>query len=178
MKKVIEIPKGATIEIRKDKVVIEYEEAFVPKNGDFCAIDEDDIVHRTLFISNGRTARDNHLSYHAAKIGTDFRITPIDGLSGTPRPMMEDERTELLEALHAIDKDWDAEKMELVDFKWVPKEGDLVYYASTAADEKVHQMTYSGAAYHHRLAERGLLFRTRAEAVACTERMIEAAKQK
>ena len=182
MKKEIEIPKGATIEIRQDKVIIEYDDVFKPKNGDFCVIDEDFYNHRTLFIYNGNTPRFGALPYHAAKVGT-ITSTRSDGwfsgtLYGTPRPMTEEERNELLEALHAIGKDWDAEKMELVELKWVPKEGDLAYYASTAADEMVYQITYSGAAYHRRLLERGLLFRTRAEAVACTEKMIEVAKQK
>lgn len=179
MKKVIEFPKGATIEVKQDRVIIEYEEAFVPKNGDFCVIDEDYVYYRTLFISDGKIAKNGgKFSYHAAKIDTDFSTTPSDGLKGNPRPATEDERNELLEALHKVGKDWDAEKMEIVDLKWVPKVGETVYYASVVSDEKASQTTYSDTAYHKRLMERGLIFRTRAEAIACTERMLEVAKQK
>lgn len=178
MKKVIEIPKGATIEVKQDRVIIKYEEAFVPKNGDFCTIDEDDRVHRTLFISNGKAMISGSLSYHVAKIGTDFNLRPIEGLSSTPRAATEDERTELLEALHKVGKDWDAEKMEIVDFKWVPKMGEVAYYASVTAGEKVYELAYSGSVYHQRLLERGLIRRTRAEAIACTDKMLEVAKQK
>ncbi len=178
MKKEIEIPKGATIEIRQDKVIIEYDDVFKPKNGDFCVIDEDYGRYRALFIHNSKAPQYATLSCYASKIGTRISTKPEVWASGIPRPATEEEREELLSELHKIGKDWDAEKMEIVDLKWVPKEGELAYYASTAADGMVHQITYSGAAYHQRLLERGLLFRTRAEAVACTERMLEAAKTK
>ena len=176
MKKEIKLPKGATIEIRQDKVIIEYDDVFKPKNGDFCVIDEDDKVHRTLFIYDGKTTKNDALSYQAAKIHTEFRIAPTKGLSGTPRPATEEEREELLSELHKIGKDWDAEKMEIVELKWEPKKGEMVYVASVMADEKVYPMTYSGAAHHRRLLERDLMFRTRAEAIACTDKMLNAIK--
>ena len=76
MKKVIEIPKGATIEVKQDRVIIKYEEAFVPKNGDFCVIDKDYGHYRTLFISDGKIAKNGgEFSYHASKINTDFSTT-------------------------------------------------------------------------------------------------------
>ena len=178
MKKEIEFPKGATIEIRQDKVIIEYEDVFKPKNGDFCAIDEDYEHLRTILIYNGKAIRCGYFEYHAAKIGTLTSIEPERWVSGTPRPVTEEERQELLSDLHKIGKDWDAEKMELVDLKWVPKEGETVYCASIATDEKVHQTKYSGFAYDKRLLERGLMTRTRAEAIACTERMLDVVKTK
>ena len=178
MKKVIELPKDATIEVKQDKIIIEYEEDFVPKDGDFCTIEEDARVNRTLFIYNGKTMQNGALSYYAAKIDTDFSLRPMEGLSGTPRPMTEDERVELLEELHAICKDWDAEKMEIVDFKWVPKLGETVYYASVTAGDKAYELTYLGKLYHRRLLERGLIRRTRAEAIACTDKMLDVVKQK
>ena len=177
MKKEIEFPKGATIEIRKDKIIIEYDDVFKPKNGDFCAIDEDD-GYRTLFIYDGKIPRDGYFSYHACRFRVLTSINPNGGVKGTPRPATEEEQGELLEALHSIGKDWDAEKMELVDLKWKPKDGEIVYLASILADEKVYQMKYSGTVYHQRLLERGLLFRTDSEAVACTERMLDAVKTK
>ena len=178
MKKEIEFPKGAMIEVRKDKIIIEYEETFVPKNGDFCAIDEGCKKYRTLFIYNGKTTKYGNLSYHAAKFPTEFSITPTVGFDAVFRPVTDEERKELLSELHKIGKDWDAEKMELVELKWVPKEGETVYFASITSDEKACQTVYSGIAYHQRLLERDLMFRTRAEAVACTERMLDAVKAK
>lgn len=178
MKKEIELPKGATIEIKKNKIIIEYDDVFEPKIGDFCVIDEDFDHHRTLFIYNGKVIRWGFFDYHAAKIGTLISIEPETWVSGTPRPATDEERNELLEALHGLGKDWDAEKMELVDLKWKPKEGEIVYLASVVTEDKVHRISYAGVEYHKRLLKRGLLFRTRAEAIACTERMLEAAKTK
>jgi hypothetical protein len=178
MKKEIELPKGATIEIKKNKIVIEYEETFAPKNGDFCVIDETPISGKVLFISDGRRAGPNRLSYHVAQNHYGVSLRPTLGLPNRARPVTDEERKELLSELHKIGKDWDAKKMELVDFKWVPKEGETVYYASAAAKEKVYEAKYSGFAYDKRLLERGLMFRTRAEAVACAERMLEAVKTK
>ena len=178
MKKEIEIPKGATIEIRKDKIVIEYDDVFKPNNGDFCAIDEDFFNFRTLFIYDGETTKNGALSYHAAKFPAEFSITPTGGLIGNPRPATDEEREELLSELHKIGKDWDAEKMQIVEQKWVPKEGETVYFPNITTEEKAYQMVYLGVVYHKLILERGLIFRTRAEAVACAERILEAAKQK
>ena len=40
----------------------------------------------------------------------------------------EAEKQALLDAMHAQDKDWDAEKCEVVDYVWKPKRGENFWY--------------------------------------------------
>ena len=46
----------------------------------------------------------------------------------------EEEKQFLLDAIHADGKDWDAEKKQIVDYKWKPKIGDAYYYIDCFLD--------------------------------------------
>lgn len=49
------------------------------------------------------------------------------------RHAKEYEKQALLGAMHDQGKDWDAEKLEIVDWVWKPKKGDVVYFIDSEA---------------------------------------------
>lgn len=169
----IKIPKGckATMYQDGDKIIVEYEEKKKFKNGDFLIIDEDEHYHRSLFIYD-REKTILH-SYHALLVRDILYFPPSDGVDiGNARGMTESERQELLEALHKIGKDWDAEKLQIVDYEWKPKYGDEYYYPRiyeynmygcgffTGTDMEINAMKYK------------LITRTKEEAIAKTKQML------
>ena len=57
-----------------------------------------------------------------------------DTLEENTRLATEEEKQLLLDALHADGKDWDADKKQIVDYRWKPKIGDAYYYIDCFLD--------------------------------------------
>jgi hypothetical protein len=129
MTRVIEIEKGRTvknIEVSDGKVVINYEEAFCPKKGDF--------VVDGSFISIFKKRHSDCLIADYAGMWLDGRY---DGCFNgeerracgkTARPATESEKQQLLDALAKEGLTWNAEKKVVEKLRWRPKEGDAYWY--------------------------------------------------
>jgi len=169
----IKIPKGcnATIYQDGDKIVIEYEEALRFKRGDFVYWSGNNegvriiLDHCDTFSDSWKCANETNIT------GENISCSEI-----CLRPATENERQQLLDALHAAGKDWNAEKMEIVDWVWRPKYGDVYYIANVNCEQKYIGSTWNGDTDDVYLNKVGIVFKTKSEAIACTERMLKAAR--
>lgn len=169
----IKIPKGckATMYQDGDKIIVEYEEKKKFKNGDFLIIDESEDHKRSLLIYDGKKIFLH--SYHALLMRDILYLTPSNGVDiSNARGMTESERQELLEALHKIGKDWDAEKLQIVDYEWKPKYGETYYIPNPCALTMYNAVAYNGDDFDRRCIERGVSYKTREEAIERAKQML------
>ena len=88
----------------------------------------------------------------------------------------EEEKQLLLDALHADGNDWDAEKKQIVDYKWKPKEDEAYYYIDSFLDVC---SSYWGVDSTDNLAySRGNCFKTGDEAQKYADKFIEILKER
>lgn len=76
-----------------------------------------------------------------------FNIQDRDNFAWTTskfRHSTEEEKQRLIKALNDQGKDWDAEKMEIVDYIWKPKIGDVIYYIDADNDDFVLDFVFEG----------------------------------
>ena len=78
------------------------------------------------------------------------------------------------ELLHKNGKDWDAEKKQLVDWQWKPKEREIYWYIST--DGLIASDVFSNDEIDNGSYDFGNCFRTEEEAKAAYERVKKALK--
>jgi hypothetical protein len=136
MKQTIEIEKGRTvknIEVSDGMVVINYEEEFCPKDGDFWYTRSNG--ESAIFILKGDYDSECKMS-HALLI-TYYRSYPMlhtqnggfrIGYSATQRLATESEKQQLLDALAKEGFTWNAEKKVVEKKRWKAKEGDAYWY--------------------------------------------------
>lgn len=169
----IKIPKGckATMYQDGDKIIVEYEEKKKFKNGDFLIVDESEDHKRSLFIYDGK--RIILHSYHALLMRDMLYLTPSNGVDiSNAREMTESERQELIDVLHKIGKDWDAEKLQIVDYEWEPKFGETYYTPSPLSYRLYNEYMFSNHPIDMRAVRYKIAFRTKEEAIAKTKQML------
>jgi len=114
------------------------EESFVPKRGDFVKEDNGD---RTLIVHSLFTLKSGHTCVKAIVVSRKIEIT-VDlyengiscGWLVNFKPATEQEKQLLLDKIHEVGKDWDAEKMEVVDWKWRAKNGEYYWIYENQSD--------------------------------------------
>ena len=178
MKKEISLPKGVTAKMYQDgdKIVIEYEESPRFKRGDFIALH---YSHKSTISLLCLDDMDKYGDYRSI-----FGISEIGYFSTTNtyfkdnvssvRLMTESEKQEVIDRLREAGKDWDAEKMEIVDFIWRPKMGDAVYFASPIHEDGFFNDVYWDTVRDKRCLKNGTIRRTKEEAISCTNKMLAA----
>lgn len=73
------------------------------------------------------------------------------------------------ELMHKYGKDWDAQKKQVVDWRWEPKEGDSYY--SVDVDGEITNYTWDGDDFDAGCYNFGNCFRTEEEAEAMAEKV-------
>jgi hypothetical protein len=129
MTRVIEIEKGRTvknIEVSDGRVVINYEEEFCPKDGDFVA--GEFMGLKFLSIHKSRIS-DKRFNYHVT-FGMDNLLHRDDWADAVfcTRFQTESEKQQLLDALAKEGLTWNAEKKAVEKKRWKAKEGDAYWY--------------------------------------------------
>lgn len=129
MKQTIEIEKGRTvksIEVSDGRVVINYEDAFCPKDGDFVAGEFLGLKFLSIYKSS---KSDKRFNYHVT-FGMDNSLRRDDWADAVfcTRLQTESEKQQLLYALAKEGLTWNAEKMVVEKLRWRPKEGDVYWY--------------------------------------------------
>lgn len=146
-------------------------EKYVPKKGDFCSW--------TWETENGNGAENycifgnstNYLYITAVSVkgaviadGDDFNTKINFSYNDIIRPLTEAEKQIVIDRLHKHGKDWDAEKMEIVDYRWRAKMDGKYWYVDSFGD-----VVYSIEENHEGDTSRfnfGNYFRTAGEAEA------------
>ena len=171
----ITIPDGCKAVI-KDKIITGEKEVQEFKDGDFVA--SNDLGAKILMIYKSKKEWyyanchasvciglcENYISYNDCCVCDDARIAT------------EEEKQFLLNALHADGKDWDADKKQIVDYKWKPKVGDNYYYIDLFldvvddiwSDDRMDALVYTS----------GNCFRTKEEAQKYADKFSEILKER
>lgn len=172
----IKIPKGckATMYQDEDKIVIEYEESPKFKRGDFVywsgclsgysgiVIIKKDCLQQDELYYFAHLDKECSLSFNC-HIGTYWR---------SQRLATDTERQQLIDALHEAGKDFDFEKMEIVDFVWMPKHGEPYYTPDVYEEDLYSQGTYYGDDDDLLVFNRGLGCKTEEEAIKRAKQML------
>ena len=115
------------------------------------------------------TGEDAYRCYIFADCGCDgLDVKGGDILRSAYRLAAPSEVENFHELLHKHQKDWDAEKKQLVDWKWKPKDGDTVYYFDEIG--QILSDSYDDFS-NGALSDFGNVFRTREEAEAMAEKV-------
>ena len=170
----IKIPKGCKATMRQDgdMIVIEYEEQRKFKKGDFV---HHECGNYAIFKEVGNLEK--CVVYATIVFGklqiSENNIPHCGYMDGIDRYASEEEKKTLIEELNKVGKDWDAEKMEVVDYVWRPKCGEMYYYPSVGLASNCYIPSNSADKYR---VERGLVFKTKEEAISCAEKMLNSIK--
>lgn len=177
-RKEIEIPDNGKVTIDGRKIIIEYEEEKSKsefRNGQF-------LTHRIgldrfiVIFKDKKDRRINALEYYVMlNYSDEIYYNDICDHNGW-HESTESEKQELLDALHKYGKDWDAEKLQIIDYKWKPQKGEPYFVVSIIETRLYNKFVWSNREYDERCFERGLIFRTKEEAVAATKKMLESIK--
>ncbi len=156
----IAIPTGCKATVSDGYVLVEAEKPEF-KRGDFVFAFGD--VHIVSNIDGDEVHFDVCVVLSSKKVyfERDF------GLELHFRHATPEERTKLLEAMHAAGKDWDAEKQEVVDWVWMPKMGEDYFMISDMG--KVMECSWDDFGTDKKRAEEKCIFRTRELAEAALE---------
>ena len=130
---VITIPDDCKAVI-KDKIITVEKEVHEFKAGDFVALNT--IGGKFLIIYKSKRGCSSSY-YHAATYNgyCENRISYNDWIVYyDARIATEEEKQFIINALHADGKDWDADKKQIVDYKWKPKEDEPYYYIDSFLD--------------------------------------------
>ena len=111
------------------KQIVEYVPAYEPKDGDFVYVENS--RYKYIFIKKvGPALTEKYISLNIeyGNLSDECHKCCDDECIISIRPATEEEKNLLLSKLHENGKDWDPEKKEIVDWKWKPKVGELVYF--------------------------------------------------
>lgn len=173
----IKIPDNGKVIIEDTKIIIEYEEEKSEqfKNGQFLT-DRRGKDRWSIIFKDKKYRTVDPFEYYVM-------LTCCDEIScnGTCsdngwHESTESEKQELLKTLHRIGKDWDPENLQIIDYIWKPKRGETYFQSSIYNDSLFLELTWDNQFFENKLFERGLIFKTKMEAIACTKKMLECAK--
>ena len=174
---VITIPDDCRAVI-KDKIITVEKEVQEFKDGDFVSFNE--FGWRCLMIYKSTEESSNANYYHAAMYNRHCKNSVVCydywSFCNDSRIATEKEKQLLLDALHADGKDWDADKREIVGYKWKPKTGDTYYYISYGFEAAgVH---WSGDYGDNLVYNSGNCFKTEEEAQKYADKFSEILKER
>lgn len=154
----------------KKMVLKKIENAFVPKDGDFVHIPENEHLNESIIIYQ------NKFSFHSGMLTNAKCIsiqTEKDGVAiTTDRLATPSEKQLLLDAMHKSGKDWDAVNKKVVDYVWRPKMGEPYYLASPSKSALFSYEIWSNDESDVRWLNAGLIYLTKEEAIARAKRML------
>lgn len=174
----IEIPDNVKVTIDGRKIIIEYEEEESKSefnNGQF-------LTHRIgldrfiVIFKDRKDRKINALEYYVMlNYSDEIYYNDICDHNGW-HESTESEKQELLDALHKYGRDWDAEKLQIVDYIWKPKKGEIYFCPSINNDSLFIEMTWINDMADDKCFKRGLVFKTQEQAIACAKKMLESIK--
>ena len=177
-RKEIEIPDNGKVTIDGRKIIIEYEEEKSKsefRNGQFLT-HINGLDRWTIIFKDEKDREINPFEYHVMlNCVNGMFYNQICSDNGWYEST-ESEKQELLEALHKKGKDWDAEKLQIIDYVWKPKREERYFCPSIYDDSLFIEMTWNNDMADDRDFKRNLVFKTQEEAIACAKKMLESIK--
>ena len=146
-----------------------YIEPYEPEDGDFVYIQYEDGVEFIICVSD-EYSDDENFGYYL-RLGSISGELWFDRSLKTDyviiRPATEEEKQLILDNLHKVVKDWDAEKKEIVDYKWKPNSEEKYWSVRFIAfTNGFGPAKYDWENDYEDIAafEKGLVFKTKEEA--------------
>jgi hypothetical protein len=87
-----------------------------------------------------------------------------------------EEKERLLTAMQEAGKDFDFEKMEIVNYKWKPKDGERYFYPNFICDDMADTTLWDGALFDIGLFEMGIIVKTKEQATELAKKMLNSIK--
>lgn len=176
---VITIPDGCKAVIKDNVITVE---KTVPefKDGDFCISSRDG---RYFWVYIHKSGAKNHLSpFFYAFTNNESTILYYDGRCSVVEEMnklaTEEEKQILLDAMHADGKDWDADKKQIVDYRWKPKYREVYYRINYSLGIKIDSLFWYGDALDEIYFSNGNCFKTKEEAQKYADKFVELLKER
>lgn len=173
---VITIPDDCKAVI-KDKIITVEKEVKEFEGGDFVSLSN--LGGKFLIIYKNKRGLSNAY-YHAATYNgyCENRAVSYNDwcFCDEVRIATEEEKQLLLDALHADGRDWDADKKQIIDYKWKPKLGEMFYcisYIFEAVENRWSDDRWDNLAYNN-----GNCFKTKYEAERYAEKLCEILKER
>ena len=171
---IITIPDDCKAVI-KDNVITVEKEGQEFKDGDFVSLNN--VGDKFLIIYKSEHGR-HGANYHAAAYNGYFenKVFSYDDwcYCNEVRIATEEEKQFLLEALHEDGKDWDADKKQIVDYRWKPKIGETYYFIDCYIE--VVDNPFSDDYWDNLDYNNGNCFKTKEEAQKYADKFIEILK--
>lgn len=175
---VITIPDDCKAVI-KGKVITVEKEVQEFKDGDFCVSSADGSY---LWIYIYKSNRTYYSSFsHAIMVVASKKIeynSWCDTLEENTRLATEEEKQLLLDVLHANGKDWDADKKQIVDYRWKPNYRELYYNINYSLDIQIDSHVWYGDALDEICFSNGNCFKTTEEAQKYADKFFEILKER
>ena len=174
---IITIPDDCKAVI-KDNVITVEKEGQEFKDGDFYTVQT--LYGSYVFIY--KSNKENNRVYYYALSLSGLRLPLYDNscLASKDETSVstEEEKQMLLNAMHADGKDWDADKKQIVDYKWKPNYRELYYNINYSLDIQIDSHVWYGDALDEICFSNGNCFKTTEEAQKYADKFVELLKER
>ena len=126
----VAIPEGCKAVVKDNVIIFETIEPKF-KKGDFVYGNYSRLSQKFVFIFDRE--KDSNSSFNKANLFLDDERIFYSGIveHDSIRPATESEKQQLIKKLRKNGKDWDAEKLEIIDYRWYPENNyDFGYYVT------------------------------------------------
>lgn len=174
----IGIPEGcrAIVKAEDNYLIIIVEEKFEPKNGDFVFVKDNNKDNRKIFIFKliDKTIKSNNLFYHAMMSGTVCFNASMAGIDrwDIVRPATDAEKQQLLDALAAEGKRWNAEEKCIETIKFKPTYEQAYFYPVFNGKGFSQSRIWRNEDADNVLYEAGMCCKTLEEAIALSKKIL------
>lgn len=174
---VITIPDDCKAVIKDNVITVEKEEQEF-KDGDFCTVKTS---HRSwIFIY--KSNKENNRVYYYALLLSGLKLPLYDSSCVASKDetsvSTKEEKQMLLDAMHADGKDWDADKKQIVDYKWKPKSGEVYYHIDYSFNIQIDSLVWYDDALDEIHFSNGNCFKTTEEAQKYADKFVEILKER
>lgn len=174
---VITIPDDCKAVIKDNVITVEKEERDF-EDGDFCTVK----TSHGSWIFIYKSKRNDDTAHHYALLVDGIRIPLYDDYCVSSKDetsvSTEEEKQILIDAMHADGKDWDADKKQIVDYKWKPNYIEVYYHIDYSFDIQIDSLVWYGDALDEICFSNGNCFKTKEEAQKYADKFIELLKER
>ena len=165
-------------EVIKDNAITVVKEGKEFKEGDFYTVKTS--YGRYIFIY--KSNKENNRVYYYALSLSGWRLPLYNNSCLAPKDetsfSTKEEKQVLIDAMHADGKDWDADKKQIVDYKWKPKSGEVYYYIDYSFNIQIDFLVWYDDALDEIHFSNGNCFKTKEEAQKYADKFVEILKER
>lgn len=174
---VITIPDDCKAVI-KDNVITVEKEVQEFKDGDFYTVQTLYGSYVFIYKSNKENNRVYYYALSLSGLGLPLYDNSCLASKDETSVSTEEEKQMLLDAMHADGKDWDADKKQIVDYKWKPNYRELYYSINYSLDIQIDSHVWYGDALDEICFSNGNCFKTTEEAQKYADKFLEILKER